>query len=48
MDSRYSQSEGADGIAGEEYAGGGRDGTLSSTEEEDEVRLPAAICVAVD
>ena len=38
---------GAGGVAGEEYAGGGRDGTLSSTEE-GEVRPPAAICVAVD
>jgi len=44
----YSRSEGSDGIAGEEYAGGARDGTLSSTEEEGEVRLPAVICVAVD
>ena len=34
-------------VAGEEYAGGGRGGTLSSTEES-EARLPAAICFAVD
>ena len=32
---------------GEKYAGGGSDGTLS-IEEDDEVRLPAAICFVVD